>query len=259
MLRSASRSAECSQEGPRDCALWPGLAAPREPFLRVGTVFPVAAVGPGLVEVPRELNGVLDVYLPVAIAVFVLIVLALVFVVVRFRHRAGDGVVSQRSSAPRLEAAYVAVLAAIVAGLLTYTFRSESRVDALASSPSLRIAATASDWRWRFDYRQLGISQLGRDEETTDLYVPAGETIEFDLTSLDVIHAFYLPDQDFQRQAFPRFVNRFDLVFPRAGVLMSGSCNEFCGIGHATMTFAVHVLSRPAFATWVSAQRTDGG
>lgn len=210
-----------------------------------------------MTDTRRELSSLLHVYLPIAIAVFVLVLLALAFVVLRFRHRPGRAV-SKRSEAPRLELAYVLVIAVIVVWLVAITFRSESRVDALAASPALRITATASDWRWRFDYPQQRITELGRGQGPADLYVPAGQSIEFDLTSLDVLHAFYIPYEDFQRAAIPRIINRFDLVFPTAGVQAAGYCNEFCGLGHTQMRFAVHVLSAQAFAAWVAQRQRQG-
>ncbi|MGI8557761.1 MAG: hypothetical protein ACR2ND_05560, partial [Solirubrobacteraceae bacterium] len=125
--------------------------------------------------------------------------------------------------------------------------------------PALRIHAVASDWRWRFDYPQQGISEVGQGQAPTDLYVPAGETVEFDLSSLDVLHAFFIPYERFQRQATPGLTSRFDLLFPRPGVETSGSCNEFCGIGHTQMHFEVHVLTSQAFAAWVAQRQRQGG
>ncbi|MHB8533020.1 MAG: cytochrome c oxidase subunit II, partial [Solirubrobacteraceae bacterium] len=161
----------------------------------------------------KEFSHLVGVYLPIAVAVFAIVLAVLAFVLVRFRHRAGRPV-SKRSDAPRAEIAYVLMLAAIVVVLVVVTFRGESRVDAVAASPALRITATGSDWRWRFDYPAQGITELGHGEAPTDLFVPAGETIEFDLSSLDVLHAFYIPYERFQRAAIPKIVNRFDLVFP---------------------------------------------
>jgi cytochrome c oxidase subunit II len=201
----------------------------------------------------HEFDALSGVYLPIAVAVFVIVVSAVAFVVVRFRDRPGRKV-STRTTAPRAELFYVLVVAVVAAVLVLLSFRTESRVDALAASPGLRISATGSDWRWSFYYPALGIDELGRDQAPTDLYVPAGRTIEFDLTSLDVIHAFYIPYEKFQRAAIPKIVNRFDLVFPRPGLQTSGYCNEFCGIGHTEMRFEVHVLTPSAFAAWASRQ-----
>ncbi len=208
-------------------------------------------------ETPVQFSHLVSVYLPIAGVVFGIVVVALIVVLVRFRYRSGRAP-SRRSEANRLELAYVLLLAVVVGVLVTVTFRSESQVDAVSASPALRVTAIGSDWRWRFEYPGLGIDQVGQGETPTALYVPAGRPVEFDLTSLDVIHAFYVPDEDFQRAAIPKIVNRFDLVFPTPGV-EHGECNEYCGIGHTLMRFEVHVLTAAKFATWVSECRQQGG
>jgi cytochrome c oxidase subunit 2 len=210
------------------------------------------------VDIRQQFQHLMSLYVAIGVGVFLIVVGLMAFVVVRFRARPGR-VSSPRSDAPRLELVYVAVLAAIVVVLLAATYSTESSVDAVAASPALRIDAIASDWRWRFVYPGQGISEVGDGEIPTDLYVPAGETVEFDLSSLDVLHAFYLPYERFQRQATPMLTSRFDLVFPTPGVQTSGYCNEFCGIGHTQMRFEVHVLTPQAFAAWVAQQRREGG
>ena len=210
-----------------------------------------------MVGTRHEFRALSGVYVPIAVAVFVVVVSVLAFVIARFRDRPGHSV-SGWTSAPRAELVYVVVVAVIAGVLVLLTYRTESRVDALAASPALRISATGSDWRWSFYYPGEGIDEIGRPGAPTDLYVPAGRTIEFDLTSLDVIHAFYIPYEDYQRAAIPKLVNRFDLVFPRPGLETSGYCNEFCGIGHTEMRFEVHVLTPTEFAAWASRQPHRG-
>lgn len=211
-----------------------------------------------LVDIRQQFQHLMGLYAPIGVGVFVIVVGLMGFVVVRFRARPGR-VPSRRSDAPRLELLYVAAIGAVVVLLLAVTYSTESRVDALAARPVLRINAVASDWRWRFDYPEQGISEVGRGQAPTDLYVPAGETVEFDLSSLDVLHAFFIPYERFQRQATPQLTSRFDLVFPSPGVLTSGYCNEFCGLGHTQMRFEVHVLTPAAFAAWVALRKRLGG
>jgi cytochrome c oxidase subunit 2 len=206
-----------------------------------------------VVDTRQQFDRLAGVYWPIAIAVFAIVVILLGVVVIRFRHRPGRAV-SRRSEATRAELAYVLALAVVVGVLLSVTYPAESRIDRLAATPGLRIVATASDWNWRFDYPQQGVAEVGRPPAPTDLVVPVDATIEFDLRSTDVIHAFYIPERDFQRQALPGITNRFDLVFTRLGTL-GGVCNEFCGLGHTEMRFQVHVLSGPAFAAWAIARR----
>lgn len=210
------------------------------------------------VDIRQHFQHLMGLYAPVALGVFAIVVGLMVFVVVHFRARPGR-VPSTRSDAPRLELLFVAVVASIVVLLLAVTYSTESRVDAVAAGPALRIDAVASDWRWRFDYPQQGISEVGQGQTPTDLYVPAGQTVEFDLSSLDVLHAFFIPYEHFQRQATPQLTSRFDLLFPSPGVQTSGFCAEFCGLGHTQMRFEVHVLTPQAFVAWVAQRQRQGG
>jgi cytochrome c oxidase subunit 2 len=88
--------------------------------------------------------------------------------------------------------------------------------------------------------------------------VPAGTPIQFRGTALDVIHSFWIPDERFKRDVFPRrtttWVMRFDQPgFHREG----GECAEFCGLLHTTMDFNVDVLSSAEFRRWVSDARAE--
>ncbi len=175
---------------------------------------------------------------------------AVAFAVFRYRAREGRQP-SRRSEAPVVESVYAIALVAVVAFLVHETFTTSKRVDARAGRPALVINVTASDWRWRFDYPAQRITSLQHGTQPTRLVVP----IEFRLTSLDVIHAFWVPDQRFQRDALPSRTTRFDLVFDHPGLEDSGRCNEYCGLGHGDMRFAVNALPGPQFDAWARAHR----
>jgi len=170
------------------------------------------------------------------------------FALARYRRgRAGEP--SRFSEARVGESIYAGVLAVIVVGLVAATFHTEARVDPLAANPRMHIEITAFDWQWRFDYPQLGKTVIGAPGRPPVLVVPSRTEIEFEATSRDVIHSFWVPTLRFKRDAFPERTTRFDLVFDREGVF-PGRCAEFCGLHHADMTFRVRVVGRAAFSDW---------
>jgi cytochrome c oxidase subunit II len=201
------------------------------------------------------------IYLWVTLVAGVLVAGAILVAVARFRRRS-DRWPRQIRSAPRLEAASLAVVAVIVIGLLAATFRTEDREDALAGTPAIRIAVTAFQWQWLFTYEGTGVSLSGRSIGSTrpayaTLVVPAGRPVEFDLRSADVLHSFFIPAMRFKRYAFPGTTNRFVLAFPHPGRML-GECAQFCGWDHAEMRFDVTVLSASRFRSWLAARRTGG-
>lgn len=206
--------------------------------------------GPGLaaiVDTRKEFADLARLYLPIAGVVFLVVTGLLLAFVARYRQER-DGPPAA-ATAPRIELAYAAVLALVVALLVGATFRTESRVDAVSADPGLVVDVTAAQWSWRFHYPRSGITRVGPFQSPATLVVPANTRVEIRLRSSDVIHAFYIPALRFKRDAFPDRTTRFDLDFGPPGA-HPGACAEFCGLNHADMTFSVQVLAPARFAAW---------
>jgi cytochrome c oxidase subunit II len=211
-----------------------------------------------LVDTRREFEDLASTYLPIAIAVFAIVLLGCLVPLVVFRARRA-GPPSDREEPAWLPFVYAGVLAAVIAVLLTLTFRAQDHISAKVVNPGLRINVTAAKWNWRFDYPAQGISQIGGDSAPTSLVVPSGTNIQFTATSRDVIHSFWIPYVRFKRDVFPRRSTTFDLSFPGTGYHTAGRCAEFCGLKHDQMTFNVEVMSQADFDAWVTQKKAGAG
>jgi cytochrome c oxidase subunit 2 len=202
------------------------------------------------IDTRANYDDVVSVYLPVALAVFVIVVGAIGLFVWRGRRRATPGGKEER---PIAEGVYVGVLALVVAVLVAVTFTAQGHIEEAGARPSVDVAVTAAKWNWRFSYPAYGIAVAGREGSPATLVVPADREVRFTGTSLDVIHGFWIPERRFQRQLIPGRRVRFSLVFPRQGVLDNSTCSMFCGLGHSDMRFTVRVLAPAAFDAWARA------
>jgi cytochrome c oxidase subunit 2 len=209
----------------------------------------LTAVSNAVVDTQVEIQDLFDAYLWIGVAVAAIVFGAVFFAAIRYRRRPGREP-SRLSDHRTGELAYVALLALIAAGLLVATFRTEDRVDAVSDDPALRIDVTAFQWGWTWRY-QDGTTVTGNNDAPPTFAVPTGETIRFTLKSRDVIHAFWIPEQRFKRDAFPNRTTQFDLDFDRAG-MNGGVCAEFCGLRHSQMSFNVLALSPSAFSSWLA-------
>lgn len=207
-----------------------------------------------LVDTRKEFEDLASTYLPIAIVVFALVLLGTIVPLFVFRARR-RGEPSDREEPPWLPIGYAAVLIAIVALLVTLTFNAQDKISAKVTRPGLQVNVTAAKWNWRFDYPAQHISQIGGDSTPTSLVVPTGTDVRFNLTSLDVIHSFWVPYVRFKRDAFPRRTTSFVLSFPGVGYHTAGRCAEYCGLKHDQMIFTVEVMSRNDFNAWVSQQQ----
>jgi cytochrome c oxidase subunit 2 len=204
---------------------------------------------------PRAVNtrGVYDdlaaLYLPIAVVVFVLVALAVTVFVWRGRRRDAPHGPDEHN---RFELAYVGVLAVVVAVLVGFTYRAIDRENACAAGPQLVIRVTAAKWDWRFEYPGGHVETGSPNGAPAQLTVPAGRQVEFEATSVDVIHGFWVPALKFQRQLIPGQTSTFRLLFPRPGFTSSGTCSFFCGLEHARMRFAIRVLEASGYDAWAA-------
>lgn len=200
----------------------------------------------------RDFEGLWPLYLWIGVGVAVVVFAAVLFAVFRYRAREGRRP-SRRSEANRVEAFVAVLILAIVALLVTRTFGTEAREDESPAEP-VRVDVTAFRWGWRFTYPGRGVSVVGNSARNPAFAVPAGQPVHFRLRTLDVIHAFWVPDERFKRDAIPGRTNEFDLQFDTPGS-EEGVCAEFCGLEHSKMGFDVFVLSEGSYRRWLAAHR----
>jgi cytochrome c oxidase subunit II len=209
-------------------------------------------VGRGLpiADTRSQFGDLFSVYEWLMIAVMAIVLGLVLFAVVRYRRR-DDEYPRGKDKRTVLESVYVVLLTAIAIALVTFTFRTEDKVDAVASTGGLRVNVVAFQWQWRFSYPDSGKVVLGTTDRPPTLVLPVDTTVRFDGVSRDVIHSFWVPAARFKRDEFPKRHAHFDLSFDREGTYI-GRCAEFCGLHHADMDFFVRVVPRAEFQSWLA-------
>jgi cytochrome c oxidase subunit 2 len=113
------------------------------------------------------------------------------------------------------------------------------------SNKIFQVQVIAQQWRWTFRYPAFG------GVETTQLEIPVGTEIQFNVTSLDVIHEFWAQQLAVKADANPG-VN--DIAFARANRPgnIDIKCAELCGTLHGAMTAQGSVVSQVDFTSWIT-------
>lgn len=186
---------------------------------------------------------------------FLIVAVLIGWVVIRYRSRS-DTLPRGRDKS-HAEEVYALGLVLIAGALVFLTFNTMSDLEASPADgpPPLEVDVTAARWNWRFTYPELGVTQVGSGTEIPTLVVPAETPVRFDITSLDVIHSFFIPMLRFKRDAFPGRVNTVELVFQDVGFHRGGGeCAEYCGLRHSYMDFDVEVMQPDDFDAWADEQ-----
>jgi cytochrome c oxidase subunit II len=100
---------------------------------------------------------------------------------------------------------------------------------------------------WEIRYRREGFVTAN------ELHIPVGRPISLSLTSIDVIHSFWVPQLHGKMDLTPGHTTYLVLEADRPGVYR-GVCAEFCGVQHALMGFLVIAQEDEEYEAWLERQ-----
>jgi len=150
-----------------------------------------------------------------------------------------------------LEIAWTVIPAILVIaiGVLSAVILSQ---NGNAGTNPMTIKIFAQQFAWRFEYPEQ------KNLRSYELVMPVNRNIDFQMTALDVIHSFWIPEMGQKQDLVPGIDTRI-VVTPTKTGSFTLICTELCGLGHATMRAPVRVVSQQAFDTWVKQQQSGSG
>lgn len=199
-----------------------------------------------------------DVLVIVSVPIFVLVTVVVLWSVRIFRQRPGeeglDGPPIHGST--RLEVIWTALPAILLIALCGYAWAVLVDIEEApgSSQPAeRRVQVIGEQFAWSFKYKENG-----KEFTSNRLYLPAGESVRFDVVSKDVIHDFWIPDFRMKIDAVPGITTGFR-VTPRPEAIGEHEivCAELCGLGHAFMRQTAIVQPPDEFDAWVTKMTTE--
>lgn len=171
----------------------------------------------------------------------------------------------------RLEIVWSIIPFLILVGLAVPATKVLMRLED-SSDSDVTIKVVGSQWKWQYQYLDQGISffsnlatpyaQIENREPKGQWYllevdnpvvVPINKKIRFLVTSVDVVHSWWVPKLGIKRDAIPGFMHEAWAWIEKPGVYR-GQCAELCGINHGFMPIVVRAVTEDKFNQWVSSQ-----
>ncbi len=142
----------------------------------------------------------------------------------------------------------------------------------------MTVKITGYQWKWRYSYLDEEIDYFSSldaesrkaakmDSETNPesveqyllnvdnpLVIPVNKRIRFLLTSADVIHAWWVPEFGWKKDAIPGFINEAWTSVAEPGIYR-GQCTELCGRDHGFMPVVVVAKTEDDYQKWVTEQK----
>jgi cytochrome c oxidase subunit 2 len=237
-------------------------------MLVVGLIASVLGVAAGLLinwfppAASTQADGVdtlWDVLIIASVPIFVLVTVVIAFSIINFRMRPGEEAIDGPPihGNTRLEVIWTALPAILIVALVTYAYIVLRDIEKAPAAGRERVVQVFGEqFAWTFAY-----NEGGKRFRTAQLYLPANESVKFDVRSKDVIHDFWVPAFRMKIDAVPGITTSYRVTPTQLGD-HAIVCAELCGLGHAFMRQTAHVLSEADFAAWVrraSAPAAGGG
>jgi cytochrome c oxidase subunit 2 len=222
-------------------------------LLAVALALGACTAPPATVEADR-VQGLYNLFLIAAGAVFVVVAGLIGWNIVRYRSRGDGSLPVQTNTNLVLELIWWALPTLLVIGLFVASAAVLNTNDAKHPGAPVRVKVEGFQWQWRFTYLDSKVQLTGVPGSPPELVLPVGETVDFELVSDDVIHSFFIPSFLVKRDTIPGVDNHLQLTINQQGTY-TGQCAEFCGLLHDQMLFSVRAVSASDFAIWLASQR----
>lgn len=184
-----------------------------------------------------------------------------------FHRKRGDQLPRQVRYNLPIELLYTVLPFIMVGVLFFFTARDENYIGENPSNPGLVVHVIGQQWSWQFAYPgyrtgpRSVVTEIGEmwrpglpTSQLPLLEIPTGRTVQFNLTSVDVVHAFWIAPFEFKRDVIPGYANRFTVTPNKTGSFI-GRCSELCGVYHSRMLFRVKIVTPAQFDRWIHAQQ----
>jgi cytochrome c oxidase subunit 2 len=188
------------------------------------------------------------------IPIFVLVTAVILYCVWQFRMKPGEEL---KDGAPihgntRLEVIWTALPAILLLGMVGYSFVVLAENEKKPAR-EIDVGVTGQQFVWTYQYPPSVTG--GAPINSYKLYLPEGESVEFNMRSKDVIHAFWIPAFRIQEDVVPGITTHWRATPDRLGTYPV-VCNLLCGVGHSLMRSTAHVVPEAQFKAWIRSQKS---
>jgi cytochrome c oxidase subunit 2 len=132
-----------------------------------------------------------------------------------------------------------------------------AELRAHAENPDMVVKVSGARWSWTVEYPDSGVKITGKEP----MVLPEGERIRFEITSVDILHAFWVPAFRLKIDAVPGITTNVTVTPHGLGEAEMDAayrlqCTELCGIQHANMAMPVRVVSEGEFEAWLRGKQS---
>ncbi|MGC3979956.1 MAG: ubiquinol oxidase subunit II [Steroidobacteraceae bacterium] len=206
-------------------------------------------------DIARQQRDII--YVSTGLMLLIIVPVLILIVVFAWRYRKGG----QGTYDPKFDHSTVLELAIwsapllIIMALGALTWSSTHLLDPFRTlrtkdeTKPLVVQVVSLDWKWLFIYPEQGVATVN------ELVLPVGRPVRFDITSSNMMNAFYAPTLAGMIYAMPGMKSQLHAVLNRA-VESEGFSGNYSGAGFSDMRFILKGVSNQEYQRWIEAVRS---
>jgi cytochrome c oxidase subunit 2 len=180
------------------------------------------------------------------IGIFFLVGITAVMLWIVFRYRRSKNPKAEQiKENMALELTWILIPLALVLLMFYYGYVAY-QPQRVIPKDAMNVTVISKMWAWSFVYPG--------DKTSDTLVLPVNKPVVLNLTSIDVIHSFYVPAFRQKEDCVPGQTNQMWFIPTMEGEYWI-LCAEYCGMNHSYMEAKIKVVSQQAYDTWYSAMQ----
>jgi cytochrome c oxidase subunit 2 len=231
----------------------------------------------GVTETSNSVYSLHMIIMTICAVIGVVVFGAMIYSIIKHRKSKG-AVAAQFHESTAAEIAWTVVPIVILVSMAVPATRTLLAMED-TSNADMTIKVTGIQWKWKYDYLEDDISfvsnlhpkhnearqldsgidpaQFGAEyllDVDEPVVIPVGKKVRFLLTAADVIHAWWVPELGWKKDAIPGFINEAWTQVDQPGVYR-GQCAELCGKDHGFMPIVVKAVPEDEYVKWVASKQ----
>ncbi len=216
-------------------------------------------------DIAVKLRDVLGITTALILVIVLPVMVTIVWFAIRYKKPQGgsqDGYDPKFSHSTSLELLIWAAPLTIIIWLGALTWVSTHKLDpyrpldsetagVAADAEPLVVQVVSMDWKWLFIYPQYQIATVN------ELAAPLNRPIRFELTSTEVMNAFYVPTLAGMIYTMPSMQTQLHAVINEPGTF-KGMSSHYSGAGFSGMNFPFFGMAQADFDAWIDKARSSG-
>ena len=183
-----------------------------------------------------------------SVLIFVGVVVAMAYFAVKYRRKDPTYVPPAFHENRLVELSSIVIPTILVLIVFTWGFKVFVRMYA-APPDSYEITVRGIQWAWQFEY-DTGVTT------NNEIHVPVGRPIKLNMSSVDVLHSFFIPDFRVKHDVLPNRYTSLWFQVDEPGEYQV-YCTEYCGTQHSGMLATLVAQPEEEFQNWLVAQNAD--